>query len=76
MILAQTLNPGSAGRITLVFIHVLWCSDRKDQPRVPIRQTGGADHETAGVDRCITMDLLDNQGFLTSQAMCFPLITS
>ena len=59
LIMLQTLQLDSAGRITAVIPYMAYArSDKKDQPRVPITARLMADMiEIAGADRYMTLDL-------------------
>lgn len=59
LIMLQTLQLDSAGRITAVVPYLTYArSDKKDQPRVPITARLMADLiEVAGADRYMTLDL-------------------
>jgi len=59
LIMLQTLQLDSAGRITAVVPYMTYArSDKKDQPRVPITARLMADMiEVAGADRYMTLDL-------------------
>lgn len=63
LIMVDTFNRDSAGRITVVVPYLSYArSDKKDQPRVPITARLIADMiEVAGTDRYVTIDLHSNQ---------------